>query len=90
MLNRTAQLAKDRADQRRTNAVRQWQIVSLIGWCLFIVLSFTSSSHGVWRSDEAPKLAPLHAVTKVYVDKKGEWRSYDNGERVEVRHWTNE
>lgn len=87
-LNIPAQRARDRAHAEHRQAVQQWQFVAAAGWVLFSVVAFLSSSHGVWRSDEAPKLAPVHVVTKAYVDKKGQWRSYDNGEKIDVEHWT--
>lgn len=40
-----------------------------------------------WRSDDAPKLQRLTVVSEGFMDKKGEWRSFDDGSRLTVKQW---
>lgn len=40
-----------------------------------------------WRSDDAPKLQRLTVVAEGFMDKKGEWRSFDDGSHLTVKQW---
>ena len=87
-MNAQAQAAYDRAKAKRMNELRSWQYATSIGWALFILTAFWYSNPGVWHTDTAPPLQRVHVVTEGFTDKQGVWRSFDNGEKITVKHWT--
>lgn len=87
-MNPGAQAAYDRAQAKRMNEIRQWQYATALGWALFILTTFWYGNPGQWHSDPAPPLQRFTVVTEGFTDKKGQWRSFDNGERITVTHWT--
>ena len=40
-----------------------------------------------WHTETPPVEARLQVVTYGWYDKKGVWRSYDNGEEITVKQW---
>ena len=87
-MNTSAQRARDVARQRHLRQLMVWRGIAGLCFALFLGTLYWYVPSGVWRTDEAPKLEPLHVVTRAYVDKRGNWRSYDNGEKITVTHWT--
>jgi hypothetical protein len=92
---KAAQAAKDLAEQRKAaginthrSTVRNLGLIAWVGWGLFILTALWYSRPGVWRTDAPPVGHPYHVVAKAYVDKAGHWRSFDNGEKITVTHWT--
>ena len=88
-MNSQAQRARDIARQRTRNKLIAWQtltIVStvsmLIAWTAFYLLASST-----WRSDQAPPLQRVHVVTEGFMDRQGQWRSFDTGERITAKYW---
>ena len=89
-MNAQAQAAKEVAARRRRTRTALMLSVALTGWSLFAASAHLHTTAGTWRNDPAPKVEPLYVVTKAYVDRDGNWRSMDNGERITVTHWTHQ
>ena len=87
-MNPQARAAYERRKQQHRSELRQWQVIAGIFFALFALTSFWAASRGVWQSGDAPKEAVLYVVTRAWLNKDGQWQSFDNGEIIEVEHWT--
>lgn len=89
-MNAQAIAARDRAQRKRRLTLSLWQgaavlslAFALIGWAGFYRLASST-----WRSDQAPPMQRVYVVTEGFTDRQGQWRSFDTGERITVKHWT--
>jgi hypothetical protein len=92
-MNTTARAARVAALERHRKEVRKWKTLAAIFFFGWVLTSGWHIGHpppqpATWRTDQAPALQPFYVVTRAYVDKKGNWRSYTNGEQIEITHWT--
>lgn len=94
-MNSTAQRARDNALRRHRTALTFWRVATLIAttsmiiaWVAFYRLASSKPTPSTWRSDQAPPLQRVHVVTDGFMDRQGQWRSFDTGERITVTHWT--
>jgi len=96
---RAARAARNEALRRHREELKQanrrtypWMAlfaITLIGWMGSEVhRHLNRPAPSVWRTDQAPALQPYYVVTQGYTTKKGEWKSFDNGESITVYHWT--
>lgn len=89
-MNSTAQRARDNALRRHRTALTFWQVATLIATTSMIIawIAFYRLASSTWRSGQAPPMQRVHVVTDGFMDKQGQWRSFDTGERITVTHWT--
>jgi hypothetical protein len=100
MSNEAARAARNEALRRHRREVEHWKsrTTAWMSFCATILLVWAGVEIAryllpqpepqVWRTDRAPALQPYYVVTQGYVTKKGEWKSFDNGESITVTHWT--
>lgn len=88
-LPHTAREARRIAQTRHRNQVLLWQ--SLFGVATLCAIIATVTAYYVaasgWRQERAMPMQRVQVLTDGFVDKNGNWRSFDNGERIEVEQW---
>jgi hypothetical protein len=95
-IREAARATRNEALKRHRKEVQRWKVLFL--WCFagyWVLLGALAYLHfrpkpepSTWRTDKPPCLEPVHVVTKAFMDRKGRIRSYDNGEVIEITHWT--
>ena len=99
--NPSARAARNEAFRRHKEEVRRarqqaypWMFlffVTFLGWAASEVNHRRSKPTPTkWMEGKAPALQPFYVVTQGYVNKKGAWCSFDNGENITVYHWLSE
>lgn len=92
MMPITAQRARQEALKRHRREVRWWKLLAvfffvqaMLGACTVIYL-LDEERHG-WHTDKPMPMQRLTVVTEGFMDKQGDWRSFDNGEKIAVKQW---
>ena len=90
MSNLAARAARNEALKRHREEVAFWKYMSGAMLVCLIAVGYLLllEKEGDWRDDKAPAGYPYFVIAKGYMDKKGEWRSFDTGEQIEVLKWT--
>lgn len=60
---------------------------NIFGAALFLILAGDAWDMLPMLCDDAPPLQRVTVVTEGFKDKKGVWRSFDNGEPITVTEW---
>ena len=86
----TARRAREEALNRHRREVDRWKLVAIVN---FVCLCFVAGVHyyGVlsddWRTDKPMPMQRLTVVTEGFMDRDGNWRSFDSGEKISVQQW---
>lgn len=87
----TAQRARQEALKRHRREVAQWKRVAhafmvmsvIIMGALILFVLHTDN----WHTDKPMPMQRLTVVTEGFMDRQGNWRSFDNGEKITVKQW---
>lgn len=86
----TAREARRLAQLRHRNQLLVWKVIagaSVVTAVVACVTCYFSFSVQGWRTDRAMPMQRVEVIVDGFVDKNGEWRSFDNGERISVQQW---
>ena len=85
-------LAKHRQEvESITRQMKAWRIAGILGLVQLAIGLLTLLIYDPepgWRGrQDAPPMQRLKVITTGFMDKDGEWRSFDCGEPIEVHLW---
>jgi hypothetical protein len=85
-------LAKHKAEIASiTKQMQVWRIAGILGLSELILGLLVFLAHDPepgWRGkQDAPPMQRVHVITTGFVDKQGQWRSFENGEPITVNLW---
>lgn len=86
----TARRAREEALNRHRREVRHWQRVSCMTLIVFIIMGSVAMYLALsedWRTDKPMPMQRLTVVTEGFMDRDGNWRSFDSGEKISVQQW---
>ena len=86
----TARRAREEALKRHRREVDRWKLVAIVNFvCLCAVagIHYYGVLSGGWHTDKPMPMQRLTVVTEGFMDKQGDWRSFDNGEKITVKQW---
>jgi hypothetical protein len=74
-----------------TRKMKAWRIAGIIGMMngvASLIIFFAKDPEPGWRGkQDAPPLQRVQVITTGFVDKAGQWRSFDCGEPITVHLW---
>lgn len=74
-----------------TKQMKAWRIAGILGLSelIFGLLAFLAHDpEPGWRGKrDAPPMQRVQVITTGFMDKEGQWRSFDNGEPITTHLW---
>jgi len=87
----TARRAREEALNRHRREVRHWKRVAhtfmMMSAIIMGVLILFILHADDWHTDKPMPMQRLTVVTDGFMDRDGNWRSFDNGEKISVQQW---
>ena len=90
MMPIAAQRARQEALKRHRREVARWKLSAIVNFvCLLAItgIHFYGVFTSEWHTDKPMPMQRLTVVTDGFMDKQGNWRSFDNGEKITVKQW---
>jgi len=74
-----------------TKQMKMWRIAGILGFSQLVIGALTLLIYEPepgWRGkQDAPPLQRVQVITTGFMDAAGQWRSFDNGEKITVHLW---